>query len=48
MKLSQLVEGIAIRDRRNWLDVDITDVATDSRAVKRGSCFVAVAGHAAD
>ncbi len=48
MKLSSLVADIAAVDRRNWNDVDITGVASDSRAVRPGSCFIAVAGHAAD
>ncbi len=48
VRLSQLLEGIETRDRRNWLDIEVSGVTTDSRAVSAGSCFIAVPGRAAD
>jgi UDP-N-acetylmuramoyl-L-alanyl-D-glutamate--2,6-diaminopimelate ligase len=48
VKLSELAADVAVRDRINWNDVEVSGVETDSRRVKRGSCFVAVAGSAAD
>jgi UDP-N-acetylmuramoyl-L-alanyl-D-glutamate--2,6-diaminopimelate ligase len=48
VRLSELVADIAVKDRINWSDVEVSGVAADSRAVKPGSCFVAIAGSAAD
>jgi UDP-N-acetylmuramoyl-L-alanyl-D-glutamate--2,6-diaminopimelate ligase len=48
VKLSHLAKGLEAARRRGAGDVEVTGVATDSRAVRPGDCFVAVAGHAAD
>jgi UDP-N-acetylmuramoyl-L-alanyl-D-glutamate--2,6-diaminopimelate ligase len=48
LKLSYLVEEIDISKRLAFRDVDVTGIATDSRSLKAGDCFVAIKGHAAD
>jgi UDP-N-acetylmuramoyl-L-alanyl-D-glutamate--2,6-diaminopimelate ligase len=48
LKLSYLVEEIDIAKRLAFRDVDVTGIATDSRSLKAGDCFVAIKGHAAD
>ncbi len=48
MKLSYLVEEVDIAKRLAFRDVDVTGIATDSRTLKAGDCFVAIKGHAAD
>ncbi len=48
MKLSHLIEGIGPSKRIGFRDVDVTGIATDSRSLGPGECFVAIAGHAAD
>ncbi len=48
MKLSYLLEGIDVTKRIAFRDADVTGIATDSRSLKAGDCFVAIQGHAAD
>jgi UDP-N-acetylmuramoyl-L-alanyl-D-glutamate--2,6-diaminopimelate ligase len=48
LKLANLIEGIGPSNRGDLRDVEVTGVATDSRALMPGDCFVAIAGHAAD
>jgi UDP-N-acetylmuramoyl-L-alanyl-D-glutamate--2,6-diaminopimelate ligase len=48
LKLSYLIEEIDISKRLAFCDVDVTGIATDSRSLKAGDCFVAIKGHAAD
>lgn len=48
MKLSHLCEGIEIKSRLNFCDIDVRGIATDSRSLKAGDCFIAIKGHAAD
>jgi UDP-N-acetylmuramoyl-L-alanyl-D-glutamate--2,6-diaminopimelate ligase len=48
LKLSRLIEGIAVEDRMRFRDVDVTGISSDSRSIQPGYCFVAVRGHRAD
>jgi UDP-N-acetylmuramoyl-L-alanyl-D-glutamate--2,6-diaminopimelate ligase len=48
LKLSSLVEEIDVSRRIAFRDVEVTGIATDSRSLKAGDCFVAMKGHAAD
>jgi UDP-N-acetylmuramoyl-L-alanyl-D-glutamate--2,6-diaminopimelate ligase len=48
MKLSQLIAGTGAEIVSGNADVEITGVTTDSRNVKAGNLFVAVAGRSAD
>ena len=48
MKLSELLSGISVLDSNVDMNLDITEVAYDSRKVTPGSLFVAIAGFAAD
>jgi UDP-N-acetylmuramoyl-L-alanyl-D-glutamate--2,6-diaminopimelate ligase len=48
VRLSQLIEGIDIVERRNFRDVEVGGITSDSRSVKPGDCFVAVRGRAVD
>ena len=48
MKLYDLLNGIEILDTNLSLDLEITDVAYDSRRVTAGGLFVAITGFAAD
>lgn len=48
MKLNELIQGIAISDRRGRLDADIRQIVFDSRRVEDGDLFVAVRGRSSD
>ena len=48
MKLKELLKGVEILGANVAMDMDITDVAYDSRKVRQSGMFVAVAGFAAD
>ncbi len=48
MRLSEVIHGIQITDRRGRMDADITGVTSDSRRVRPGDLFVAVRGLSAD
>lgn len=48
MKLSRCVEGIEIRDRLGYRDVEVTGIAVDTRALKTGDLFIATKGRATD
>ena len=48
MKLDQIIQSIAITDRRGQFAADITGIASDSRDVEPGFLFVAVAGLTVD
>jgi UDP-N-acetylmuramoyl-L-alanyl-D-glutamate--2,6-diaminopimelate ligase len=48
LKLSYLIEGIDRSGRGAVRDVEVTGIATDSRSLAAGDCFVAIVGHAAD
>lgn len=48
MRFSELLHSSGIRVRLQRGDPDIADVQIDSRACRRGSCFLAVRGHVND
>ena len=48
MKLNALIQDVNAVELRGSLDIDITSVTSDSRAVTPGSLFVAVRGFASD
>lgn len=48
MKLSELIEGVGIKERMNFTDVELTGVSTDSRSIRRGELFAAIRGHSED
>ena len=48
MKLRELLANIAVIEATADLDMDITDVAYDSRKVTAGALFVAISGFASD
>ncbi len=48
MKLSQLLQGVAVSKCSADLNMEVTGVAYDSRKVQPGNLFVAVAGFATD
>ena len=48
MKLKELLSGLQVLETNTNLEMNITDVAYDSRKVTPGSLFVAITGFAAD
>ncbi|MDF7807936.1 UDP-N-acetylmuramoyl-L-alanyl-D-glutamate--2,6-diaminopimelate ligase [Pontiellaceae bacterium B12219] len=48
MKLSTLIEGVPILGKNGSKDPEVLGIAYDSRVVKPGDLFVAVAGHQVD
>ena len=48
MKLSQLLEGVAVRECRADGTLEISGVSYDSRRTKEGDLFVAMAGYETD
>jgi len=48
MKLKELIKGIRVAETSGNLNVDIKDIAYDSRQVSDGVCFVAIKGEHAD
>lgn len=48
MKLSEILNGIEIKAQTAAPDLEITEICYDSRSVKPGSLFVAIAGMAVD
>ena len=48
MKLNELIQDIGAVETRGRLDIDITVITSDSRAVTPGSLFIAVKGFASD
>jgi len=44
MKLAHLLEGVEVRKVSGTLDLDITNVTSDSRLVEKGALFVAIPG----
>ncbi|HVT04262.1 MAG TPA: UDP-N-acetylmuramoyl-L-alanyl-D-glutamate--2,6-diaminopimelate ligase [Thermoanaerobaculia bacterium] len=48
MKLSTLLEGVKVTETRGNPDVEISSVCSDSRLVREGALFVAVAGFKVD
>ncbi|MBN2184112.1 MAG: UDP-N-acetylmuramoyl-L-alanyl-D-glutamate--2,6-diaminopimelate ligase [Candidatus Krumholzibacteriota bacterium] len=45
MNLSELIEGIGIRERHGFREVGISSLSTDSRSVDKGTLFIAVKGY---
>jgi UDP-N-acetylmuramoyl-L-alanyl-D-glutamate--2,6-diaminopimelate ligase len=48
LRLSQLLKGIETTDRLNFRDIEVGGIASDSRSLKKGDCFIAIKGHAVD
>ena len=48
MRLKELLEGIPVLSATADLEMEISDVCYDSRAVKPGGLFVAMTGFAVD
>ena len=48
MKLSELLKGVEYEILQGDIDIDIDDVAYDSRNVKENALFVCVSGYATD
>jgi len=48
LKLSKLIEGLAIKSAVGMRDVEIGHITVDSREARGGSLFVAIAGHKLD
>jgi UDP-N-acetylmuramoyl-L-alanyl-D-glutamate--2,6-diaminopimelate ligase len=48
MKLAELIDGLPVRATRGDTDVEITDIAFDSRRVGAGALFVCVVGSTSD
>jgi len=48
LRLSRCAEGIDIKARLDFNDVEVTGIAIDTRVLKAGDCFIATRGHAAD
>lgn len=45
MKLNKLLEGIKIEESINSLDLDITNIHSDSRKIKQNGLFIAINGY---
>ena len=45
MKLKQLLEGLNIKEVVNDLDLDITNIHSDSRKIKENGLFIAIDGY---
>ena len=48
MRLKDFIQDIGTVETRGPLDIDITAITSDSRAVTPGSLFIAVRGFASD
>ena len=48
MKLRDLMQGIRVLETAADMEMDVCDVAYDSRKVQKGGVFVAISGFAAD
>ena len=48
MRLNQIIDGIAITDRRGRLDAEIRGITPDSREVEEGHLFIAIKGNKVD
>ena len=44
MKLDQILENVGIKNQKGDLDLDITNIHSDSRKLKEGALFVAIDG----
>ncbi|MFH2096108.1 MAG: UDP-N-acetylmuramoyl-L-alanyl-D-glutamate--2,6-diaminopimelate ligase, partial [Bacteroidota bacterium] len=47
-KLNEILKGIKVRDSKGNLDIKVANIVFDSRLVKKGSLFVALAGTQTD
>ena len=48
MNLSELIEGMEIREKHGYREVEISSVSTDSRVIGKGTLFIAVKGYTVD
>ena len=44
MRLSQLLEGVTTKEKIGDMDIDITNIHSDSRKIKENALFVAIDG----
>lgn len=45
MKLNKILEGLEVKETVNDLDLDITNIHSDSRKIKQGGLFIAIDGY---
>ena len=45
MKLNKILEGLEVKETVNDLDLDITNIHSDSRKIKEGGLFIAIKGY---
>lgn len=45
MKLNDLLQGLEVLENANYLNLDITNIHSDSRKIKQGGLFVAINGY---
>ena len=45
MKLNKILEGLEVKETVNDLDLDITNIHSDSRKIKQGGLFIAINGY---
>ena len=45
MKLNKILEGLEVKETVNNLDLDITNIHSDSRKIKEGGLFIAIKGY---
>lgn len=46
--LGEMIEGIRVKERSGYRDLEITGISTDSRLVEEGELYIAVKGHELD
>ena len=44
MKLTQILEGLKVKETVNDLNLDITNIHSDSRKIKENGLFIAIDG----
>ena len=45
MKLNKILEGLEVKETVNNLNLDITNIHSDSRKIKQGGLFIAIDGY---
>lgn len=48
MKLSKILENVTVHDSRSMSDVDITNITSDSRQIRKNGLFFAISGYNSD